>query len=98
MYQLEDMRVVAGAIIYRFNKQKLEVLLVQQADKHKNIWSIPKGGVRDGEEFEKAARREAKEETNVDLGPLDFLAYVDYGKASKRLYCFMTSCPNGAAL
>lgn len=92
------MRIVAGAIIYRFNKRKLEILLVHQSDKPKNLWSIPKGGAEPNEQFEATARREVKEETNVDLQHLDFLGYADYGKANKRLYCYMGICPNDLRL
>jgi predicted NUDIX family NTP pyrophosphohydrolase len=87
------MRVIAGVVVFRFVKKNLQVLLVHQTDKHKTLWSIPKGGVRNGEEFEKGARREAQEETNVALQQLDFLGYVDYGTA-KRMYCYMGSCPS----
>ncbi|HEY9789843.1 MAG TPA: NUDIX hydrolase [Candidatus Obscuribacterales bacterium] len=86
------MRVVAGVVVFRFVNKRLQVLLVHQTDKHKALWSIPKGGVRSGEDFEKGARREAQEETNVTLHQLDFLGYVDYGTA-KRMYCFMGACP-----
>lgn len=91
-------RVVAGAIVYRFHKQKLEVLLVHQSDKRKNLWSIPKGGAKSGEDFEEAARREVEEETNVRLRHLDFLGYVDYDKANKRLYCYSGKCPPDVSL
>jgi ADP-ribose pyrophosphatase YjhB (NUDIX family) len=92
------MRVKAGAIVYRLNKRKLEILLVHQSDKKKNLWSLPKGGVEGNEDFEQAARRELHEETSVAVGHLEFLGYVDYPKLSKRLYCFMATLPNGATL
>jgi predicted NUDIX family NTP pyrophosphohydrolase len=85
------MRVVAGAIIYRITKRKLEVLLVHQSDKNKNLWSLPKGGADKGEANEAAARREVLEETGVKAGQLEFLGYVNYGH--KRLYCFMGLVP-----
>ena len=88
-------RTNAGAIVYRFKGRKLEILLVHQTDKHKNLWSIPKGGVDPSEDLETAARREALEETGMTLGDLEFLGYVDYGKANKRLYCYMGPAPEG---
>ena len=88
----------AGVLIYRFNGRKLEILLVHQSDKRKTLWSIPKGGVDRFEEFEQAARRELKEETHIDVGELEFLGYVDYGKANKRLYCYMGALPERAEL
>lgn len=86
-------RVNAGALIYRINGKKLQILLVHQSDKRKNLWSIPKGGVEPSEEYEQAARREIREETNIEMGSLDFLGYVDYGKANKRLYCYFGEFP-----
>jgi predicted NUDIX family NTP pyrophosphohydrolase len=100
MRKLEEngRRTVAGAIIYRISKHKLEILLVHQADKEKNIWSIPKGGADHGESAEAAARREVLEETNIATTALEFLGYVDYGKSNKRLYCYMGRCPTNAKL
>jgi predicted NUDIX family NTP pyrophosphohydrolase len=88
-------RTNAGALVYRFNGRKLELLLVHQSDKRKNLWSIPKGGVDAYEDLESAARREVLEETGVQLDNLEFLGYVDYGKANKRLYCYMGLAPDG---
>lgn len=88
-------RTNAGVIVYRFHGRKLEILLVHQSDKRKNLWSIPKGGVDTSEDLETAARREVLEETNVKVGDLEFLGYVDYGKANKRLYCYMGLVPEG---
>lgn len=89
-------RINAGAIVYRISGRKLEILLVHQSDKRKNLWSIPKGGVNPFEEHEAAARREVLEETSVQLEQLDFLGYVDYGKTNKRLYCYMAEFPTNA--
>jgi predicted NUDIX family NTP pyrophosphohydrolase len=91
-------KINAGAIIYRFNGRKIEILLVHQTDKRKTLWSIPKGGVERFEDYEEAARREVQEETNILLPELEFLGYVDYGKANKRLYCYMGACPPDAVL
>lgn len=88
----------SGALVFRVKKKKLEILLVHQSDKHKNVWSIPKGGVEPDEEYEQAARREVEEETNVVTEHLDFLGYVNYGKAQKRLYCYMGECPENVEL
>lgn len=89
-------RVNSGVLVYRVKGRKLEILLVHQSDKHKNLWSIPKGGLEQSENHEQCARREVLEETNVVLNELDFLGYVDYGKANKRLYCYMGEFPEGS--
>lgn len=86
-------RIIAGVVVWRFVNRRLQILLVHQSDKHKALWSIPKGGARPNEDFEKAARREVQEETNVNLENVEFLAYVDYGFAVKRMYCYMGPCP-----
>jgi predicted NUDIX family NTP pyrophosphohydrolase len=87
-------RVSSGAIVWRHSKGKLQILLVHQVNKPKTLWSIPKGGVKADEDHEKAARREVLEETNVPLNHMDFLGYIDYGKTSKRVYCYMAQCPD----
>jgi predicted NUDIX family NTP pyrophosphohydrolase len=87
------MRVNAGVVVWRLTNRRVQVLLVHQSDKPKTLWSIPKGGVRNSEDYQTAARREVQEETNVKLTDLDILGYVDYGKANKRMYCFMGECP-----
>ena len=53
-----------------FNKQR--VLLVRPNYAHR-LWTFPGGGLRNHESFEDAARREAKEETGVDLEALTFV-------------------------
>lgn len=87
-------RVSSGVLVWRHSKGKLQILLVHQTNKPKTLWSIPKGGVKADEDAQKAARRECFEETNVMLGRLDFLGYIDYGKTAKRVYCYMAACPD----
>lgn len=54
------------------------VLLVRRArPPRRGEWSIPGGLVRLGEPVEEAARREVREETGLELGPLDLVAVVD---------------------
>lgn len=52
-----------GAVIYRYNINKLEILLLKHGKGH---WSFAKGHVLDGETEEETAIREIKEETNLD--------------------------------
>jgi predicted NUDIX family NTP pyrophosphohydrolase len=60
----------AGILVYRFNKEALEVFLVHPggpywAGKDNGAWSIPKGMIAPGEEPLEAAKRELSEETGL---------------------------------
>ena len=55
------------------------------------VWSIPGGGIEDGESPEDAARREFYEETNLEVnGNLDLVGFIDrYNKDGTYLKGFM---------
>jgi ADP-ribose pyrophosphatase YjhB (NUDIX family) len=54
------------------------VLLVRRGKAPRlGSWSLPGGAQRLGEHAEEAARRELREETGIEVGPLDLLAVVD---------------------
>lgn len=62
----------SGILMYRFHNKTVEVFLVHPggpffANKDLGAWSIPKGLPEDGEDFQKAAKREFKEETGVQV-------------------------------
>lgn len=62
----------AGILMYRFNKDLVEVLLVHPGGpfytkKDLGVWSIPKGEFFEGEDPGEAAIREFKEETGQTL-------------------------------
>ncbi len=64
-------RTSAGILLWRKRKGGLEVLLAHQggpfwAKKDLGHWTIPKGEVESGEQFEAVARREFAEETGHD--------------------------------
>lgn len=59
-----------GALIFENNK----ILLVERAGEPlKGWWSLPGGVVETGETLEQAIRREIREETGLEVGPLKFL-------------------------
>jgi predicted NUDIX family NTP pyrophosphohydrolase len=63
-------RLSAGLLLFRESAGSLEVLLVHPggpwwANKDDGAWSIPKGGIGDGEDAFDAARREFAEETGL---------------------------------
>ena len=64
-------RTSAGLLLWRRRDGRLEVLLAHQggpfwAKKDLGHWTIPKGEVEPGEQFEAVARREFAEETGHD--------------------------------
>jgi ADP-ribose pyrophosphatase YjhB (NUDIX family) len=63
-----SIRIRVGVILVRDGR----ILLVQHRKDGRKYWLIPGGGVRYGEGLGQAAKRELKEETNLDiaLGPL----------------------------
>lgn len=71
----------AGLLLYRRREHGLEVLLVHPggpfwARKDDGAWSIPKGGIGDGEDPLTAARREFLEETGAEP-PASALTQLD---------------------
>ena len=60
----------AGILLFRFRKEKLEVMLVHSGGplwekKSNGAWSIPKGLLEENEKPLDAAKRESKEETET---------------------------------
>lgn len=53
-----------GAITYRYYNGDIYILMIQINLGH---WSFPKGHVEEDETEEETARREVKEETNIDI-------------------------------
>ena len=54
-----------GAVVYRYNNEVLEVLLIRH--RFGGHWSFPKGHVEEGENEFQTALREVKEETNLSI-------------------------------
>ena len=70
-----------------------QILLVRRAEdagKYPNFWSVPMGGVEEGETFREGAARELKEETMLDINPqkLVYLGTIKDGKYNRlcKLY------------
>lgn len=102
------MKLSAGTLLYRRPIDadaatdadgSWEVLLVHPSGPYNRRapWSIPKGLPDEGEEVESAARRETREETGVEAGPLIELGRVRYRKSRKEIVCFAGPAPDGAA-
>ena len=65
------MKTSAGILAFRIVSKKIEFLLVHPGgpfwkNKDEGAWTIPKGEVEDGEDFQVAAKREFKEETGFE--------------------------------
>jgi len=65
-------RKSAGILLYRFQKDGVEVFLVHPGgpfwvNKDKGSWSVPKGEYNDDEDALKAAQREFQEETGLSI-------------------------------
>ena len=62
----EDVDKVSKVVIYKKNGQ---ILLLRRADGENN-WDLPGGHLHKGENHEDGARRETKEETNLDISDM----------------------------
>lgn len=71
--------VSCGAVVYRTERAKIQILLVKQTHKH-DSWGIPKGHMETGESHLATAVREVKEETGVDVRIIARLPHVSFQK------------------
>jgi len=83
-------RTSSGILLWRRNDGRLEVLLAHQggpfwAKKDLGHWTIPKGEVEPGEEFEAVARREFAEETGHDAPDQPLIALGEITQKSGKL-------------
>lgn len=52
-----------GAVVFKKENNSIKLLIIKQ---HDNCWTFPKGHVENSETEEETAKREIKEETNID--------------------------------
>ena len=74
-----DKRVVSRGITFIGNKILLIERYKKEGDKLLHYFTIPGGGVEEGESFVEAAIRETEEETTVKTEFIKFLTKEDYG-------------------
>ena len=80
-----------GAVVYRYNNDVLEVLLIRH--RFGGHWSFPKGHVEEGENEFQTALREVKEETNLSIrlreGFRDSVEYFPKPYIKKQVVYFL---------
>ncbi len=81
----------AGLLFYRFNKKKLEVLLVHPGGpywlkKDAGAWTIPKGEIENDEDPLLTAIREVKEETGINAAG-NFIELTPVKQKSGKIVC-----------
>ncbi len=69
----------AGGLVYADRPDGRWVVLIAHRDTAGRLqWTLPKGGLEDGEDFERAAVREVAEETGLEAEITGKLGVVDY--------------------
>lgn len=87
----------AGCIIVKTYNGVPHVLLVHAAGNWKNKqFGFPKGRTEDGEDIERAAIRETKEETGITPDVLEHLGSAKTKKTKKTVHAFMALYKSGS--
>ena len=74
----------AGAVAHRMHEDQLQLLLVRPTEMHES-WGAPRGRVQQGENFSRAAIREVKEGTSIDVQLEEALAPI-YDRRAARAW------------
>ncbi len=85
------MKQKTGIICHTIIKNKGKILLVRRNSKDvddPNLWEFPGGALEFGEHPEETAKREAKEETGIEIGnlKLQYLMSYTYEKPDKKIH------------
>lgn len=79
----QQIKVAVDAIVFGYNEQQLQVLLIKQKyGPFKNSWALVGGFVQNNEGLIDAVKRELKEETNLEINYLEQL--YTFGDNPKR--------------
>src|SRR6266853_6937529 len=71
----------AGCVVYRKEGERAEVVMIQPRDRA--AWSLPKGLIEQGETAERAALREAREETGLSCDIRTLIDTIQYSYIAK---------------
>jgi len=92
----------AGGLIARKTDKAVEVALIGRKKDEKVIWQIPKGLVEEGEEIEKTAQREVREETGLKgevlkkIGEIGYFYWFEGEKVFKTVHFFLLKYTEGS--
>ncbi|WP_185806933.1 NUDIX domain-containing protein [Bacillus salinus] len=70
------------------------ILMVKEIYNDKTFWTLPGGGLEEGESYEEAVIREVKEEVNLDVEVVRFLFTNTYSEGEEK--CFLVRVLHGA--
>ena len=73
--------ISAGCVVYRNTDGRTEVALIQPKDR--TAWALPKGAIERGETPERAAKREALEETGLSGNLQTRIDTIQYSYTAK---------------
>lgn len=92
--------VASGAVVYQMRDGHPAYLLLQSATS--DFWGFPKGHVEGDETLEATAKREIREETQLDVQvDTNFKAYTEYDLPNgnlKQVTLFVSEVPAGVAV
>jgi 8-oxo-dGTP diphosphatase len=71
---MQSPRIISAVVLIKDKKVMLVKEILEDKKEH---WIFPGGGVEFGETIEDAARRETKEETNLDIRIKNFLGFKE---------------------
>jgi 8-oxo-dGTP pyrophosphatase MutT (NUDIX family) len=66
----------AGGVVYRLTEKGMEVVLCGRTAE--NLWGLPKGTPEPGEELLEAAKREVREETELEVAVEEEIGSIRY--------------------
>lgn len=92
--------VASGAVVYQQKDGRPAYLLLQSATS--DFWGFPKGHVEGNETLAETAKREIREETQLDVQvDTAFKSYTEYPMANgnlKQVTLFVSEVPSGVAV